>query len=92
MLNKHDLKKTVIAYVKDEGSNFNTMIIILQFLVSCDVLGLAKSFQGNCFGHAFSKACQYASTNEKVYKGFKYVSIKITQSNLHKCITWPKNQ
>ncbi len=30
----------------------------------------------NIFGHDFSKVCQYAISDEKVCKGFKYVSIK----------------
>jgi len=42
------------------------------------------------FGHAFSKACQYAINDEKVCKGFKYVSIKFAHANLQKCIIWPK--
>jgi hypothetical protein len=41
--------------VKIEGSNFNTMIIALNAFVSCDILGLEESYQGICFGHAFSK-------------------------------------
>jgi hypothetical protein len=44
LLSKYDLKKKVIAYVKDEGYNFNIMIIALKSIVSCDILGLAKSF------------------------------------------------
>jgi hypothetical protein len=34
--------KKIIAYVKNEGSNLNTMIITLKSIVSCDILGLAK--------------------------------------------------
>jgi hypothetical protein len=52
------LKRKIIAYVKDEGSNLNIMNIALELIISCDVLGLEESFQGICFGHAFSKACQ----------------------------------
>jgi hypothetical protein len=44
-------------YVKDEGSNLNTMTITLKLVVSCEVLDLEENFQGTCFGHAFSKAC-----------------------------------
>jgi hypothetical protein len=54
------------------------------------VLGLEESFQGMFFGHAFSKACQYATTNEKLCKDLQYVSIKIAQRYLQNCITWPK--
>ncbi len=63
------------------------MIASLKFVVSCDILGLTKSFEGRYFGHAFSKAYQYVSTNEKVCKGLKDVSIKITQFDLQKCVT-----
>ncbi len=62
----------------------------LKFNISCDVLGLTKSFQGRYFGHAFSKACQYASIDEKVYTPLKYISIKTAQSDLQKFIIWPK--
>jgi hypothetical protein len=38
----------------------------------------------------FSKACQYATTNEKVCRNFRFISIKSTKSYLQKCITWLK--
>ncbi len=47
----------IIAYVKDEGSNLNTMTIVLKSVINCNILRLQESFQGSCFGHAFSKAC-----------------------------------
>jgi hypothetical protein len=56
LLDKYDLRKKIIIYVKDERSNLNTMIASLEFVVSCDILGLTKSFEGRYFGHAFSKA------------------------------------
>ncbi len=43
----------------------NIMTIALKSIVSCDMLGLEESFKGNCFGHAFFKACQYATIEEK---------------------------
>jgi predicted HicB family RNase H-like nuclease len=46
--------------------------------------GLEESFWGTCFGHAFSKACQYGITKEKNCKNLKYVSIKFAQAYLHK--------
>jgi hypothetical protein len=51
-------------------------------------VGLEESFQRTCFGHTFSKACQYGTTKEKVGKNLKYVSINSLQTNLQKCITW----
>jgi hypothetical protein len=76
------LRRKIIAYVKDKGSNLNIMIIDLKSIISCDVLGLEKSFQGICFGHAFSKACQYVTTDEKLCKDLSYVSIKTAQRDL----------
>jgi hypothetical protein len=70
-------KGKLLVYVKDEGSNLNTISATLQLIVSYDVLGLKESFKGTCFGHVFSKACQYATTYEKVCKDLQYVSIKI---------------
>ncbi len=61
-MDSYALKKKIIAYVKDEQSNLNTMTTTLKSIVSYDMLGLEESFQGTCFGHAFSKACQYATT------------------------------
>jgi len=52
------------------------MKITEKFVVKCEVFGLDESFQSSCFGHAFSKACQYAITNKKVYMNLKFVSIK----------------
>jgi len=45
---------------------------------------------GTSFGHIFTKACQYAVDDEKVCRRLKCVSIKSTQTNFQKCITWPK--
>jgi hypothetical protein len=77
-----------ITYVKDETSNLNTMITTIKPNVSYDMLGLEESFQGACFRHAFSKACQYVTIEEKVCKDLQYVLINFVQGNLQKCITW----
>jgi hypothetical protein len=42
LLNKYDLRKQIIVYVKDEGFHLNIMTITLKFIISCDVLGLTK--------------------------------------------------
>ncbi len=67
---KYNLKKKIIIYVKDEKSNLNTMIVTLKIVISCDNLSLEESYQGICFGHAFSKAYQYATMDKKVCKNF----------------------
>ncbi len=58
------------------------MTTTLKSIVKCDMLGLEESFQGTCFGHAFSKARQYATIEEKVCKDLWYVLIKFVQANL----------
>jgi hypothetical protein len=82
LFDQYGLRNKTIAYVKNEGSNLNTMIIVLKCVVKCEVFGLGESFQGTCFGHVFSMTCQYATTNEKVCKNLKFVLIKSTYSNL----------
>jgi hypothetical protein len=57
LLEKYNLRKKIAEYVKDEGSNLNTMTIVLKSIVSCEVLDLEENFQGACFGDAFFKAC-----------------------------------
>jgi hypothetical protein len=59
LLDNYALRRKIISYVKDEGFNLNIMTTTLKSIVSCDMLGL----EGICFGHAFFKACQYATTN-----------------------------
>jgi hypothetical protein len=56
LLNKYGLRKKIIAYVKNEGSNLHVMIIALKAIVNYEYIGLEESFQGTCFGHVFSKA------------------------------------
>jgi len=89
------LRKQIAVYVKDEGSNLNITTTTLKLVINYVVLSLVKKNSGICFGHAFSKACQYA-TNEKVYKCFKYVSIKVIQGDLQTMLTlfktWPTSQ
>jgi hypothetical protein len=64
-LDKYVSREKKIAYVKDEGFNFNAMISALKFVINYKYLGIEESFQGTCFGHAFSKACQYDTIEEK---------------------------
>jgi hypothetical protein len=65
-----------MAYVKNEGSNLNTLTNVLKYVVKFEILGLKQSFQQTCFGHVFSKTCQYATIDDKVCKNLKYVSNK----------------
>lgn len=61
--------------------NLNTMIATWKSVVNQEILNLGESFQGICVGQDFSKACQYATMDEKTYKGLKYVFIKFAQND-----------
>jgi hypothetical protein len=66
LLNSFGLFDKVITYVKDEGSKLNTLTNALTNVVYYSPLPLACPFVGSCFGHAMSKATQYATNNSKV--------------------------
>ncbi len=89
-MDKYGLKKKIIVYVKDEGSNFNVMTITLKVVVNFEYFGLKESFQGTWFEHVFSKACQYGIAEEKVCKELKHVFVKSAQTDLQKYINWLK--
>jgi hypothetical protein len=56
------------------------MTIALKYFVKCEVLGLDENFQGSCFGHVFSKTCQYyVINNGKVCNNFKFISINFAK-------------
>ncbi len=38
------LRNKIIAYVKDEGSNLNTLTNVLNFVFKCETLSLEESF------------------------------------------------
>ncbi len=82
----YELRKKIVAYVKNEKSNLNIRTVALKSTISCDVWELEENFQGTCFSHALLKTCQYAKTNEKVCKGLKYV-YQSCPKRLQKCIT-----
>jgi hypothetical protein len=39
---------------------------VLKQIISYEELGILAPFEGVCFGHAFSKACQHVTFDEKV--------------------------
>jgi hypothetical protein len=54
-LDSYGLGKKIIAYIKGEGENLNSMTTTLKYVVNYEVLGLEESFNSTCFGHAFSR-------------------------------------
>jgi len=62
-LGKYDLTHHVIAFAKDEGTNLTSMTITLHFINQ--PLKLQKVYEGMCFGHIMSNACQYATNDSR---------------------------
>jgi hypothetical protein len=85
LLDQYGLKNKIITYVKNEGSNLNTMTIALKFVMKCD-----ESFETICFRHFPPKECQFVITNDFFCRNLKYVLIKFRKSDLQKCVIWPK--
>jgi hypothetical protein len=56
----------ILAYMKDERSNLKTWASALNLIIFCVSLAMLKPFDQVCFGHALSKACQYATMDNKV--------------------------
>jgi hypothetical protein len=54
LLDKYGLRKKIITYVKNEGSNLNVMTITLKVVVNCESFGLEENFQGT-LGMFFQK-------------------------------------
>jgi hypothetical protein len=44
LLDANGLRNKIITYVKDEGSNLNTLTSVLKFAVKCETLDLEESF------------------------------------------------
>jgi hypothetical protein len=57
-------------YVKNKGSNLDTLINALKSIVLCSPLQLLIPFVRSCFGHAMSKATQYATSDAKICQSF----------------------
>jgi hypothetical protein len=55
ILDSFGLLDKLIAYVKDKGSNMNTLINALKSIVSYSHFQLPTPFIGSCFGYVMSK-------------------------------------
>ncbi len=69
LLGSFGLLNKVITFVKDKGVNLCMMTTILKNIIFYDMLDLPTPFVGTCWGHALSKATQYATNDNKVYGG-----------------------
>ncbi len=77
-------------FVKDEGTNLSIMAIALHSIINCEILKILKVYGGTWFGHVTSKACQYATNDEKKIVVLRNVNVKETQNGLQKTIGWTK--
>jgi hypothetical protein len=50
ILDEYGLKNKIITYIKDNGSNLNSMISVLKFVMKCQVLGLEETFKEHVLG------------------------------------------
>ena len=85
----YNLMIRAIACVKDGGSNLRSCTTILQGLVLCDLLDLDTCFEGPCFAHVVSNACNSALCNS-VDDGLALIDAKEAKASLQKCITLTK--
>jgi hypothetical protein len=54
------------------------MTTTLKLVISCEALSLPIPFDGACFGHAMSKATQYATNDDKISKDLTLINVKST--------------
>ncbi len=66
----------VLTFVKDEGENLGSMATTLQSIINCKLINILQVYEGICFGHVMSKACKYATNDDKVSIGLFFVSVK----------------
>jgi hypothetical protein len=66
----------MITFVKDEGNNMTSMVIVLWSIIDCKLSNLQLFYESNCFGHVISKAYQYSPNNDKVFSGLKHMNMK----------------
>jgi len=76
LFKKYKFTNKIICYTKYESTNLSTITNALKQIIICEKLAMYAPFEGVCFGHALSKACQYAISDEKVNSNLQLVSIK----------------
>ncbi len=77
----------VIAFVKDEDTNLVIMATTLHSIIDYEPMKILKVYEGTCFGHVMSNACEYVTNDDKVFVGLEHVNVKDAQASLLKAIT-----
>ncbi|KAG0556897.1 hypothetical protein KC19_11G087000 [Ceratodon purpureus] len=88
LLNSFNLTDKIIAFVVDDDSRLGSLISALSSMVLCAPLQLPEPYSGTCFGHVMFKACENATTDEKVCSRMREVSIDTAIATLKKTISW----
>jgi hypothetical protein len=52
------------------------MIATLHSIIDYEPLNIYRVYEGTCSGHVISKACRYATNDDKVFVRLKNVSVK----------------
>jgi hypothetical protein len=89
LFEEYKLTNKIICSVEHENTNTFIMTNLLKQIVNYEKLKILAPSEGVCFGHALSKACQYAIFDEKV--NLQPVNIKSIQFPIKTCITWSKH-
>jgi hypothetical protein len=90
LFEEYKLTNKIIYYVEDESTNMSIMTNLLKQIVSYEKLKILAPFKNVCFGHALSKACQYAIFDENVSLGLQPMDLKSVYFLIKTCITWSK--
>ncbi len=72
----------MITFVKDEGSNMTSMVIVLWSIIDCKLLNFEFFYESSCFGHVIFKSYQYATNNDKVFSLLKHMNMKEVRTSL----------
>jgi hypothetical protein len=62
--------------------NLVIMIATLHSFIDYELLKILRVYEGTCFGHVMSKACQYVTNDDNIFVGLRNVNVKKIQSGL----------
>jgi len=64
------------------AQQLQSLLASLCSIVDYELLNLPHIYEGICFGHVLSKACQYSTNDDKVSIGLRQMSVKYGQTGL----------
>lgn len=81
-LNVFWLTDKIMAYVKDEDANVNTLVVVHQSIVLVQVTQAWPPLCLSSIGHTMSKWCPYATNELRVCKVMKEMSLRNAHATL----------